>query len=83
MSLVDINFRGNRRGNHEWTIQRKRRHRAHKTQDEDKQSKKHNTENQKNEQHGPHQKPGVNSGACETYFCLYHNQFLIKLDDGH
>jgi hypothetical protein len=37
----------------------------HKTQDEDKQNKRHRKENYKDEQHGPHTKPGVNSGACE------------------
>ena len=31
------------------------------TQDEDKQT----TENWKDEQHGPQQKPGLNTGACE------------------
>jgi hypothetical protein len=40
---------------------------AHKTQDEDKQNKKtqHNIENYKDNQHGSHQKPEVNPGACE------------------
>ena len=36
------NKRNNRRGNHEWTIQRHWQHCVHKTQDKDKQN---NTEN--------------------------------------
>ena len=35
-----INIKENRRGNHEWTIQRHWQHWVHKTQDKDKQNKK-------------------------------------------
>ena len=38
-----INVREHRRGNQEWTIQRKYQYWVHKTQNEDKQNKNHNT----------------------------------------
>ena len=57
-----INVKENRRSNQEYTIQTERQ-----TQDTARRQTKHkhNTENYKVEQHGPHQKRGMNTDACE------------------
>jgi hypothetical protein len=52
-----VNIRENRKGNHEWTIQKHRQYCPHKTQNEDQQNKKtHNKVKEKDEKHGLHQK---------------------------
>ena len=41
-----INYRENRRGNQQWTIQRNRQHWLHNTQGEDEHTKKHKNKTQ-------------------------------------
>ena len=63
--VIEKYIRESRRGNQEWTIQRRWQHCVHKTHDEDKQNNKKTQKTKIDEQHRPYQKPRVNPGALE------------------